>query len=59
MTKLSLHPPTILIVIQSSSVPSIYYNPQHPLCSNCMLGNLFAQPLSTSFEFRVHNLSWQ
>jgi len=37
------HPPS-----WSSSASSIYYNPQHPPCSNYVLLSLFAQPLSVS-----------
>jgi len=47
-TRRNIHPPTHLIIIQSLSASSIYHDPQHPPCSNYMLGNLFAQPLSTS-----------
>jgi len=39
------HPPTI-VIIQSLSASSIYRDRQHPACSNYVLGNLFAQPLS-------------
>jgi len=49
-------PTTILIIIHSLSASSICYDPQYPTCSNCMLGNLFAQPLSTSFL--VYLLVW-
>ena len=42
------HPPTILIIIQSLLASSIYHDPYRPPCSNYMLGNLFAQPLSMS-----------
>jgi len=42
------HPPTILIIIQSSSASSVYHDPLHPPCSNDVLGNLFAQLLSMS-----------
>jgi len=45
-----LHPPTILIIIQSLSTSSIYYDPSRPPCSNYVLGNLFAQPLSLSMS---------
>jgi len=55
-TRRSTHPPTILIIIQSLSASSIYHNPQHPPCSNYVLGNLFAQPLSTSSL--VYLLAW-
>jgi len=48
-TRRNIHPPTILIIIQSLSASSIYHDPQHPPCSNYVLGNLFAQPLSKSF----------
>ena len=54
------HPPTILIIIQSLSASSIYHDPQHPPCSNCVLGNLFAQSLAASFlshKQRHHNLA--
>ena len=37
---------TILIITQSLPASSIYHDAQHSPCSNCMLGNLFAQPLS-------------
>jgi len=47
-TRRNTHPPTILIIIQSLSASSMYYDPQHPPSSNCVLGNLFAQPLPTS-----------
>ena len=47
-TRRNTHPPTILIIIQSLSASSIYHDPLHPLCSNYVLGNLFAQPLSMS-----------
>ena len=55
-TRRNVHPPTILIIIQSLSASSIYYDPYHRPCSNCVLGNLFAQPLSTSFL--VYLLVW-
>ena len=42
------HPPIILIIIQSLLASSISYNPYHPPCSYYVLGNPFAQPLSTS-----------
>ena len=45
-TRINIHPPTILIIIQSLSGSSIYHDPQHPPCSNYVLGNLFAQPHS-------------
>ena len=48
-TRRNIHPPTILIIIHSLSASFIYYVPWHPPCSNCVLGNLIAQPLSTSF----------
>jgi len=44
-TRRIIHPPTILNIIQSFSASSIYYDPTP--CSNCVLGNLFAQLLST------------
>jgi len=47
-TRRNTHPPTILIIIQSLSVSSIYHNPEHPPCSNYVVDNLFAQPLSMS-----------
>ena len=47
-TRRNTHPPTILIIIQSLPASSIYHDPQHPHCSNYVLGNLFAQPLSKS-----------
>jgi len=47
-TRRNSHPPTILIIIQSLSASSVYYDALHPPCSNYVLGNLFAQPLSTS-----------
>jgi len=47
-TRRNTHPSTILIIIQSLSASSIYHDPQHPCCSNYVLGNLFAQPLSMS-----------
>ena len=47
-TRRYTHPPTILIIIQSLSASSIYHDPRHPPCSNYVLGNLFAQPLSMS-----------
>jgi len=43
-TRRNTHPPTI----QSLSASSIYHDPLHPPCSNYVLGNLFAQPLSMS-----------
>jgi len=43
-TRRNTHPPTIMIITQSLSASSIYHDP----CSNCMLDNLFAQPLSMS-----------
>jgi len=47
-TRRNIHPPPILIIIQSLSASSIYNDPQHPPGSNYVLGNLFAQPLSMS-----------
>jgi len=47
-TRRNIHPPTIVIIIQSLSASSIYHDPQHPFCSNYVLGNLFAQSLSMS-----------
>ena len=47
-TRRNTHPPTILITIHSLSASSIYHDPQHPPCSNYVLGNLSAQPLSMS-----------
>jgi len=47
-TRRNIHPLTILIIIQSLSASSIYHDQQHPPCSNYVLGNLFAQPLSMS-----------
>ena len=44
-TRRNIHPPSILIIIQSLSTSSIYCNPRHPPCSNYVLGNRFAQPL--------------
>ena len=55
-TRRNTHPPTILTIIQSLSASSIYHDPQHPPCSNYVLGNLFAQPLSMSFL--VYLLVW-
>jgi len=49
-TRRNTHPPTILITIQSLLASSIYYDPQNPPHSNYMLGNLFAQPLSTGIQ---------
>jgi len=46
-TRRNTHPPTILIIIQSLSLSSIYHDPLHP-CSNYVLGNLSAQPLCMS-----------
>ena len=43
-------------LIQSLSASSIYHNPQHPPCSNYVLGNLFAQPFS--MLSLVHLLVW-
>ena len=40
-TRRNIHPHTILIIIQSLSASSIYYDTQHPPRSKCMLGNLF------------------
>jgi len=37
-----------VIIIQSLSASSIYHDPQHPPCSNYVLGNLFARPFSMS-----------
>jgi len=57
-TRRNVHPPSILIIIQYQLLPStIYYDPQHPPCSNYVLGNLFAQPLSTSSL--VYLLVWR
>ena len=56
-TRRNTHPPTILMIIQSLSASSIYHDPQHPPCSNYVLGNLFAQPLSMS-SF-VYLLVWR
>jgi len=56
-TRRNFHPPTTLIIIQSLSASSIYYDPQHPPCSNYVLGNLFAQPLSTSTA--KHRVKWR
>jgi len=47
-TRSNTHQPTILIIIQSLSASPTYHDPQHPPCSNYVLGNLFAQPLSMS-----------
>jgi len=47
-TRRNAHTPTIPIIIQSLSASSIHHDPQHPPCSNYVLGNLFAQPLSMS-----------
>jgi len=55
-TRRNIHPPTILIIIPSLSASSMYYNTQHPPCSNCVLGNLFAQPLS--MFYLVYLLVW-
>jgi len=55
-TRRNIHPPTILIIIQPLSASSSYYDPQHPPCSDYVLGHLFAQPLSTSFL--VWSNSW-
>jgi len=55
-TRRNTHPPTILIIFQSLSASSIYHDPLHPPCSNYMLGNLFAQPLSVSSL--VYLLDW-
>jgi len=40
VTRRNTHPPTILI-IQSLPASSIYHDPQHPPCSNYMLGKSF------------------
>jgi len=55
-TRRNTHLPTILIIIQSLSASSIYHDPQHPPCSNYVLDNLFAQPLSMSSL--VYLLDW-
>jgi len=55
-TRRNTHLPTILITIQSLSASSIYHDPQHPPCSNYVLGNLLAQPLSMSYL--VYLLVW-
>ena len=44
----NIHPPTILIIIQSLSDSSMYYDPQRPPCSIYVRDNLFSQPLSKS-----------
>ena len=54
-TRRNTHPPTILIIVQSLSA-SIYHDPLHPPCSNYVLGNLYAQPLSMSSL--VYPLVW-
>ena len=40
-TRRNIRPPTILIIIQSLSVSSIYYDPLHPPSSIYLLDNLF------------------
>jgi len=49
------HPPSWSLPIFISFF--VYYDPQHPPCSNCVLRNLFAQPLSMSFL--VYLLVWR
>jgi len=69
-TTRNIHPPTILIIIQSLSASSIYYDPQHPPCffwrawqSFCTtsLHILFGLPLglepSTSYSIHIFTQS--
>jgi len=55
-TRRNTHPPTILIITNLYQLLRLLWSTASP-CSNCVLRNLFAQPLSMSFL--VYLLVWR